>query len=469
MKPSNPATTTLSRRKQITEGVISTVLFRLTMPMMIAIVAIMGLGVIDSYFVAYLGTNELAAIGFTAPIAAMVTSFALGLGMGISSLTSRLIGEEREQSAARLITDGFYLTLLVSALTIALLYLGQTLIFRWLGADEEVLPVIALYMQWWIPCIPFLMITLVSSSTLRALGDTANAAKIAISMALFNLILDPILIFGFGPIPAMGISGAALATTLAGILACIHAVHRLGWVEKVLISALPTRDEFWANQNALMSIAVPAVLANSIVPLIATLLTVIVAVMGTAAVAGFGVSTRIEALCLIVVYALSSTLPMFIGQNLGAQKLSRVRDAITLCFRFTLVWQLVVALILLLTAKHIAAIFTSDPAVANIIIWFLWLTPLSHGFAGNVILINVAMNVLGKPKLALYINLARLLVLTVPPAYLGLYLAGVQGLFLAIVFGNLVAYFIAKVLLDRTLSELNILPVRVLSSHSSSA
>ncbi len=441
------------RRTAITEGDISQQLVRLTLPMLLAIIAIMGLGVVDSYFISFLGTNQLAAIGFSLPVTSVVTSIALGLGMAISSLTSRLIGENRGDQAARLISDGIIITIGFAILVAILLLFTQERIFLALGARPEIIPFIQSFMRVWLLGVPFIMLTMVYSSTFRAIGDTSSSAKIAIVMTLANVVLDPIFIFGIGPIPAFGIAGAAIATVCATLIAFIFASYRLGVVEKLLVISTFTLQSFRTNAAKLTEIAVPAVLANSIVPLIATALTAIIAVLGTDAVAGFGVAARLEAMSLIMVYALSSTLPMFIGQNLGAKKLERITDAVRISFRFVFVLQLAIAALLVLFGSMIAGAFTDDPAVAEVMILFLAIVPFSHSLAGNTILINVAMNVLGKPRWALYINLARLLCLTVPLAYVGLQIAGLYGLFLGIVLGNILAYVLAQLLFNKVLDS----------------
>ena len=445
--------TSAERRTAITEQPIASQLIRLTAPMLLALVSVMGLGVVDSYFVAFLGTVELAAIGFTAPVTAVITSVALGLGMAISSRTSRLIGENKSEQASRLISDGFLLTTVIAMLAVMALALTNNSIFAALGAKNDTLAFINGYMRIWLIGAPLIMLTQVASSTFRALGDTASAAKIAVVLTLLNMIFDPLFIFGFGPIPAMGVEGAAIATVAAVLIASGYALYRLYWVEAVLLLDRPRWAQLKTNLDSLIQIAVPAMLANAIVPIIATALTTVVAVLGTATVAGWGVAVRIELLMLMVVYALSSTLPMFIGQNLGAQKPDRVHQALTIAFRFVFVWQALLTLGAWAMADAITALFTDDPVVAQSIRLFLSIVPVSHGLAGAVILINVSMNVLGKPRWALYINLLRLCALTLPLALLGRHIAGFEGVLLGIALGHLLAFGIAILLLNRVLIE----------------
>lgn len=446
------------RREEIISQPIGPTLFRLTMPMLFAIIAIMGLGLVDSYFISYLGTNELAAIGFIMPITFIVSSIALGLGMAISSLTSKLIGAQRMELAARLITDGFYLTAIVALLVTLFFSIMLESMFLLIGADQDTLPPIVDYMQVWLFGTVLLMITQVCSSTFRALGDTKTSAIIAITMTITNLILDPLLIFGLGPFPELGMQGAALATIIAVIISAAIGLYQLGVKERLLLPSLPSLDAFKDNFKQLMDIAVPAVLANTIVPITAAMLTTLVARFGTDTVAGFGVGIRVEAVSLMIVYAMSATLPMFIGQNLGAEKPDRIIAALKLSFKFVVFFQLAIYLILAVLSRPIAALFSDEPVVQETIIWFLIIVPISYGLSGIVILINVSMNVLGKPRIALYINLIRFTIFYFPLAYIGSQAFEIKGLFGGIALGNALAFGLALILLKRVLREIKITP-----------
>ncbi len=424
--------------------------------MLLALLAIMGLGLVDSYFISFLGTNELAAIGFIMPITFIITSIALGLGMAISSLTSKLIGAERMGLAARLITDGFYLTTVVALFVTLLFTLFLEEVFLLIGADQNTLPHIFDYMHVWLFGTVIMMITQVCSSTFRAIGDTKASAMIAIVMTLSNLILDPLLIFGLGPFPELGMHGAALATIISVIIAASIGLYQLGVKEKLLLPSLPTLDAFKDNFRQLADIAIPAVLANAIVPITAAMLTTLVAQFGTDAVAGFGVGIRIEAVSLLIVYAMSSTLPMFIGQNLGAEKPQRIVAAIKLSFKFVVIFQLATYAILAVLSQPISGLFSDDQVVQETIINFLLIVPISYGLSGVVILVNVSMNVLGKPKTALYINIIRLALFYFPLAFFGSQVFGIKGLFIGIAIGNCLAFCLALILLKRVLREIKI-------------
>jgi putative MATE family efflux protein len=333
-----------------------------------------------------------------------------------------------------------------------------TPIFVLNGADDNILPYITQYMTIWLIGLLPLMFTQVCSSTFRSLGDTATSATIAITMTLVNLILDPLLIFGLGPFPQLGMQGAAWATVIAVLISCLIGLYKLGYKERLLLWTLPKANLFRQNFRELVSIAIPAVLANIIVPLTGAVMIGIAARFGPDVTAGFGVGARIEALSLMIVYALSATLPVFIGQNLGANKPERVLQALTITFRFVFVLQLVIYLLLAVLAKPIAALFSTAPTVQDTIISFLRIVPICYGLSGIIVLINVSMNVLGHPRIALYINILRLLLFYTPMALIGAKLFAIKGMFVGIAVGHLCAFLLATLLLIRVLKQVKVIP-----------
>ena len=178
-----------------------------------------------------------------------------------------------------------------------------------------------------------------------------------------------------------------------------------------------------------------------------------VAHFGTAAVAGFGVSTRIESLCLLVAFALSSTLPMFIGQNIGAGKPERARIALFGAIRFCLLFQLIIWLVIAFLGHRIGAIFSPHPDVAAIIESYLWIVPASHGAHAVIILVMVSLNAIKRPKTALLTALMRLALLNLPLAFIGGQLYGIIGLFSGFALGNVLSAIFAWRIINKAWAE----------------
>ena len=202
-------------RANLTEGAVGRTLIKLTIPMFLAILAMVVFNLVDTAFVGRLGTEELAAISFTFPVVLVINSLAGGLGVGASAVISQAIGKGDRYRVQRLTTDSLGLSVMVGVVFVSIGLVTIDPLFRLLGATPEVLPLIRQYMTLWYIGVIFVVIPMVGNAAIRATGDTRTPATIMMVAAGINIILDPILIFGLGFFPGLGIAGAALATVIA--------------------------------------------------------------------------------------------------------------------------------------------------------------------------------------------------------------------------------------------------------------
>ena len=447
---------TAQRSQRIVTAPIRPLLISLTGSAMIGNVAMHTLGIVDTFFISRLGTVELAAASFVIPIHMIYVSLALGIGMGMSSLNSRLVGESRFVESARLISDGLIFAGLFAVGMAIFGALIMTPLFRVLGAEEETLPIIRDYLGVLLLGLPFLMMVTIGNSTFRSMGNIRMSALLAASMSVLNMILDPLLIFGVGPFPALGIQGAAWATLLAAFLTMLLSFYVLSVRESMLDLSRPIWTKMKDNWRRILSIAVPAMGANMMTPLAAAIMTAMVSSYGDEMVAGFGVGSRIEMFSLMVVMALSATLPMFIGQNIGAGRKDRAHCALMGCLKFVLGLQVIVYVLLWLFADSVAGAFSANPRVIDIIVLYLLILPLTYGAHGVVVLVMVSLNVLGKPRLALLLTVTRLLVLYLPLAWLGSQFWEIRGLFIGAACGNILAGLVAYGMISRVCADLGL-------------
>ncbi|WP_371379109.1 MATE family efflux transporter [Thalassotalea aquiviva] len=425
------------KKQDLLNGPVSITLKNMTIPMTYGMILLMTFNLVDTFFVSLLGTQPLAAISFTFPITFTVISLAIGLGIGTSAVIAKALGTGDEDDARDNATVALLLTSIIVAILSSVGYLLSDPIFLLLGAKESLLPLIHDYMDLWFLGSVGLIGPMIGNAILRASGDTYTPSIVMGSAGLINAIMDPIFIFGFGPVPAMGIQGAALATLVSWAFGLVFIFYILGFQRKLIHLSLPSVDLVKKASRRILSIGLPAAGANMLTPIAAAIMTAIVARYGESAVAAFGVGSRIESIACLVVLALSMTLPPFISQNLGAGKPERVKEGYMVSTRFVLIWQLGVYLLLLFLAPFIADIFAKEQSVAQIIELFIWILPLSYGLQGIIILTNSSFNALHKPMVALLLSIIRLFIFYVPLAYMGSVLFGLKGFFIGAVIGNL--------------------------------
>ena len=299
---------------------------------------------------------------------------------------------------------------------------------------------------------------MIGNAVLRASGDTKTPSIIMGSAGLINAIFDPILIFGLGPIPAMGVQGAAIATLISWVFGLGLVFYVLTIKHDLIHTAMLPIKELTSACRDILKIGLPAAGANMLTPIAAAIMTAIVATYGESAVAAFGVGSKLESIACLIVLALSMTLPPFISQNFGAGQLHRAEDAYKVAIKFILAWQIVIYLFLALCAPWIASIFTQDEAVAELIKLFIWILPLGYGLQGIVILTNSSLNALHKPMIALALSVIRLFVFYLPLAYLGSVLYGLTGLFAGALLGNILMAMISYRLFTKQFMLLELAP-----------
>lgn len=448
-----------SKHSDLLEGSIPETLKRMTLPMIIGMIMLMTFGLVDTFFVSLLGTEQLAAISFTFPVTFTLISLNIGLGIGTSAIIARYLGAGDSLLAKEIATGALTLSFVLVGLLALLGVFTIDPIFRLLGATEEHLPYIRDYMIVWYAAGVFLALPMVGNSVLRASGDTKTPSIIMAVGGLINAILDPILIFGWGPIPAMGIQGAALATMIAWAIGVFYILYLLAIKRKLMLARLLTWSELKMTSAGILKIGLPAAGANMLTPIAGGIMTAVVATYGTEAVAAWGVGSRLESIASILVLALSMSLPPLISQNFGAAKMARVREAYSLSLRFVVIWQLVIYAILWVLSGLIANAFAEEQKVADLIQLFLMIVPLGYGFQGVTILTNSSFNAMHKPMGALILSLVRLFVFFVPICYLGSVFFGIQGIFWGAVVANIltaiVAYIWFRRLLDKQTLETN--------------
>ncbi len=422
---------------RLTEGSVSRHLFKLTLPMAWGILAIMAFNATDTWFVAQLGTRELAAMSFTFPVVMVLISLGIGLMAGTSSVLARAIGQRDHGRVRRITTDALVLSALLSLVVTSVGLLTFEPLFRLLGASEALLPLISDYMTTWYAGYVFLLVPMVGMGAIRATGDSTFQSRLLIAAAVINVILDPLLIFGWLGFPRLEIQGAALATVLARAMTLVAGFYFLQFKMPMITYERPPWSNVWASWKGVLHVGLPATGTNIIIPLSTGVIVAIIAGFGSHAVAGFGVAVRIEGMALVIFYAMSAVIGPFVGQNLGAGKGERIREAMKLSALFCLGFGALIALLLGLGAEWLTRLFNEETAVVAVGASYLHLVPLSYGTAGIIMVVNAAFNGLGRPLPAVVISITRMGVLYVPLAYVGAHLFGVNGVFVAATLSNL--------------------------------
>ena len=429
----------MNDQRDLTSGPVWLNLVRLAGPMLFGIAAVMSVQLVDTYFVGQLGTAPLAALSFSFPVALTLASLSIGLSAGAASVVSRAFGRGHRRRTRRLATDSLMLTIAVMVpLTVAgLLTLEPVL--RILGAEGDILDMATAYMRIWYLSLPFLVVTMVSNAMVRASGDAFSPSTIMITSAVLNVVVTPVLVFGAGPIPALGIEGAALGTLVARVIGACCALYLVMWRDRLVGSLRKGLGRFFKSAGQVLGIGLPAAIGNASNPLGIAVATAVIAVFGAETVAAFGVATRLEAFAILPMLALSASIGPMVGQNWGGDRVDRVERALKTAYALSAGWSVLLAALFWLLGRPIAGAFASEPSVADEAARYLWIVPVSLWGYGIAIIAAGAYNALGKPLIGLSYSLTRTAVFYVPLVWLGSRLDGSTMVYGAIGLANALA------------------------------
>ena len=417
--------------------------------MFLGIFANIAYNLVDTFFVARLGTQELAAMSFSFPIVMIVLNIMMGIATGINSLSSRLIGQKKLDEAKEINSQGLLFTFLISIFMTILGLLTINPLFELLGVDNTVIGHVQNYMTIWYCGMLFMNLNIVGGAIFRAKGNVSYPSLILVLGAVLNAILDPILIFGLGPIPAMGIQGAAWTTVLGNTLSLLLIFIKLLRDQEISLSTMFRSLKFSIHKKIAI-IAFPTAIANSFVPVGTAFTNWMLVSYGNAAVAANSIATRIETVPFMAIFALSSVLAPFIGQNWGAKKMARIREGLKKSFLFSYILGATCAVILISYKRSVAAFFDNTPQVIEITSLYFSFIPLTYGILGTVFLTNHAMNAVGKPFVGNLLSASRLVILYLPLAFLLNRNFEISGIFFARVAANLIVGGLSTLLIYRT-------------------
>jgi len=398
---------------------------------------------VEAFYLGMVGADELAAVAFTFPLVMAFNAMTRGIGIGTGAVLARAIGEGDRDHAARLSSHGLLLTLIFTLVCAALLAWQGEALFALLGAKDHILQLATSYMVIWCLGFPGFGLSMVGSGLMRSIGDPAFPGYVMTAGSAIQVLVGPVLIFGWFGLPALGIEGAAWAFVIAR--SCSFAMTAWWFVVKERM-ARPDLSGLWSSTLAILHVGVPAAATNLIQPLSAAVTTRILAGFGAAVVAGFGVAGRIDAVVSMVVIGISASAAPLVGQNWGARRYDRVQEALRLGYRYSLIWGCMAAVIMWLGAPTFVSFITADAEVTGAAVAYLYIVPISIGFMGMVQVANASFNALSKPVPPLVLSIARLVIIYIPLAVLAGHLFGFDGVYVVmaavtVVFGLLGRYW----------------------------
>ncbi|KZZ61763.1 hypothetical protein A3762_13960 [Oleiphilus sp. HI0125] len=428
---SAPEQTISNKKEQFIE------LAKMTWPMLIGIVSLMSFQLVDSVFIARLGVEPLAVVGFTIPIYQLFIGIQVGIGIATTALISQLIGA-REDCKAR---DLAGLIVIIGSACFAFLavltWLFRYPIIRVLGATKELMPFIDAFWAVWLVGAFAGGFLYFGYSIARANGNTLIPGLGMAGTSLLNIALDPIFIFTFD----LGLAGAAWATLCSFSIGCLFVYPFI--LKKNWLHFSDAFENAIEKIKQILAVALPAMTSQLLPALSSMLATMLVAQHGTESVAAWGLGIRVEFFSIILVLAMTMSLPPMIGKSYGAKNFDDIQILLKLAVKTIIAWQLLLALILVLFDSSISHALAGNEDIASLLALYIVIIPFSYAFLGICMVLVSAANAISRAMDGLKISFARLFICYLPCLFIGSVFGDLMGLMIGAAVGNVLAGIIS--------------------------
>lgn len=418
-----------------TKGSIRHAIILLAIPMILELSLESVFAVVDMFFVGRLGENAIATVGLTESVVTIVYSIAIGLSTAATAMVARRVGERNEEEAAHAGMQTIILSLLVTIVISALGIVLAPEILQIMGAKPEVVREGAVFTRIMLGGSVVIILLFLINGIFRGAGNAAIAMRSLWLASICNIVLCPLLIYGLGPIPSLGLKGAAIATTIGrGVGVAYQCYHLLKGSSSIHIKARHFRFD-WPLMKTLVGIAWPATFQFLIASGSWIVLAALVAKTGgTAALAGYQVALRNVVFFILPAWGLSNAAATLVGQNLGANQPERAEKSVLLTAKYNGIFMTGVMLLFIFFAGPIISVFTNDIEVHQTGTLALRIIGSGYIFYGiGMVMVN-ALNGAGDTKTPTLINLCGFWLFQIPFAFLlakWLHL-GAMGSFIAI-------------------------------------
>lgn len=389
----------------------------MSLPIMISMLVQALYNIVDSMFVARVSEAALAAVSLCYPIQMIMVAVACGTGVGINALLSRYLGEKKQEKASQVAMHGLFCAI-CNWLVFAVIGLFFSEAFLRLFSDDVQIIMMGIsYMQICTICSFGVFVQITYERIMQSTGNTIYNMVIQGVGALINIILDPIFIFGLGPVPALGTAGAAIATVIGQIVAMFLGI--IITQKKVREIQLSVRGFHLDGMlmKAMYRIAIPAILMQSIMSFMTVMMNMILAPFSEMAVSVFSIYYKLQQFVFMAVLGMNNALIPILSYNYGANQMERIRESIRFALWMSCVIMAIGTVVFQLFPTQLLYLFDAKEAMLSIGIPALRTISVSFVFAGISMVLCSVFQALGSPNHSLLVTLLRQMVILLPLAY----------------------------------------------------
>ena len=405
-------------REAILNGSITETLFKLSWPIMVGNTMQVLYNLADTFWVGKLGANSVAAISVGFPLVFLLISIGGGMTIAGTTLVAQYTGSDDKEMANHAAGQIFILVVFLSIIFGTAGFIFDRTILGWIGAPQSIMADAVAYLDIIFAGVAFMFVFFVFTALLRGVGDTKTPMKMIVSSTIFNIVLDPFLILGWGFFPAMGVRGAALATVISRALAGVYGIYLLFTGKKGIKLKFKNLVPDFELQKRIIKLGTPSAAEQSIIALGMTFLMGIVSEFGTLAVAAYGIGNRILSVVMMPMRGLSMATTTMVGQTMGADDADRAEKIAWTAVALTFGLMMILILITQIFPAQIISVFNDNSEVVEIGVAFLKIVGLSFGFLGVRIVIGGSFRGAGNTVAAMVLAVVALWGFRVPLAKL---------------------------------------------------
>ncbi len=400
-----------------TKGSLNRAIMLLAIPMVLEMVLESLFAVVDVFWVGRLGADAIATVGLTESILSLVIAVGFGLGMSTTAMVARRIGEKDTADAAVAGVQAIVLGLATSLAIGVPCWLYAPRLLQLMGASPHIVAIGSGYARIALGGCGAILMLFLNNAIFRGAGDAAIAMRLLWVSNIINLILDPCLIFGWGPFPKLGVTGAALATLIGRSIGVLYQFYRLlRGTERIRILTSQLRVDFGVLSR-LVRVSITGILQFAIADVSWIGLVRIVSLFGSAALAGYTIAIRIVIFVILPSWGLSNAAATLVGQNLGAKQPQRAEQSVWRTGLYNMIFLGTVGVFFVFLAEPVIRLFTNDPAVVPLAVSCLRIISYGNiGYAYGMVMLQ-AFNGAGDTVTPTIVNFFGFWLLEIPLAY----------------------------------------------------
>jgi putative MATE family efflux protein len=420
--------------QDFTTGSIRRAVFLLAIPMILEMCMESVFAVVDIFFVGKLGPDAAATVGLTESFLTIIYSLAIGLSMAATAMVARRVGEKNNDEASKSGMQAMLLALIITVIISVTGVLFARNILQLVGAPASVLAIGVPYTTIMFGGSFVIIMLFLINGIFRGAGDASIAMRSLWIANIFNIILCPLLIYGWGPVPAFGLKGAAIATTIGRGIGVAYQLFHLFNGSRILKMKMEYLVPDWRIIRSLLNVSSTATLQFLVASASWIFLARIIAGFGSNAIAGYTIALRIIMFFLLPAWGMSNAAATLTGQNLGANQPQRAEDSVWKTAKYNVIFMTMVTIIFLFFAAPIVSLINKDPNVVGVATQALRIVSLGYISYGIGMVLMNAFNGAGDSRTPTWINLIGFWAFQIPLAYslAIIFKLGPLGVFLAI-------------------------------------